>query len=154
MHAVIVASATPTQLRPSLPPTLPQAVSRPLTTSRRTVKAAARKQQLRRAPADRDAKVAVAVPAEEEVTVREEKLDACGTRLHITVSAQKCKQAYKKVMDDFRREANVAGYRKGKVCGKPTRCFAPSCRPQRMLPTWCLHALPHYKGRSQWRAIV
>jgi hypothetical protein len=119
---------------------LPQAVSRPLTTSRRIVKAAARKQQLRKAPADRDAKVAVAVPAEEEVTVREEKLDACGTRLHITVSAQKCKQAYKKVMDDFRREANVAGYRKGKVGGKPTRWLASSCMPPAAHASYWVHA--------------
>ena len=38
-------------------------------------------------------------------------------RLHITVPAQMCKQAYKKIMGELRKGASVDGYRKGKVGG-------------------------------------
>lgn len=62
----------------------------------------------------RSAVVAVAAGAAAEVSISEERLDGCGMRLHITVPAELCKKAYKKVTWGVRR-----------ACGTATVC--PAC---------------------------
>jgi hypothetical protein len=62
--------------------------------------------------------VAVAAAASLEAEIKEEQLEGCAVRLHITVPAQMCKQAYKKIMGELRKGASVDGYRKGKVGGR------------------------------------
>lgn len=49
------------------------------------------------------------------LSVREEKLPGCATRLHVTVPAEQCRAAYSKFMNDLRKGTRVDGFRKGKA---------------------------------------
>lgn len=76
-------------------------------------------QRRRAAPAVRAAAAAepAAAPAGGPggLSVREERLPGCATRLHVTVPAEQCRAAYTKFMNSLRKGTAVDGFRKGKA---------------------------------------
>lgn len=57
----------------------------------------------------------VATAATVKAGFREEQLEGCAVRIHVTVPPQMCQQAYKKIMGELRKGASIDGYRKGKA---------------------------------------
>eukprot|EP00887_Chlorella_sp_A99_P000772 scaffold5.g772.t1 len=58
---------------------------------------------------------AAAPPAEPAVRTSEERLEGGRVRLSVTIPVVVCQAGYKRVLDVYRKQANVQGYRKGKA---------------------------------------